>query len=208
VCEGAWYAKTYLDAFGIAEGQHLMVLGAPGAIAVAALQMANACGAKVTAVVDGASKLELVTSDGADRVIDPASEDYTRAEGFHDFFFDAVGEADLAQASAVLKPKGVYTASDLGTGGQYLWLLHRPPVLRKRRVIPPLPKGSRAAVAAIAELLAQGSLRAVIDRVVPLDEIVEAYRSGKKTGIVVVDVTAAGGVKDRAAPGIEEGRTA
>lgn len=190
VCEGVWYAKTYLDAFALGAGHRLMVYGASGAIGIAAVQLAKARGAEVTAVVD-TRRVELAWSLGADRVVDYTAEDYTRVDDSLDFVLDAVGKADFGEARKLLRPEGVFSASDFGPRNQNLVLWLRSPFMRSRRFIFPLPKGARAAVETAAARLESGELRAVVDRVLPLEEIVEAYRyveTGQKTGIVVIEV--------------------
>jgi len=110
VCEGVWYAKTYVDAFGLGPGHRIMVYGASGAIGIAAVQLAKSRGAEVTAVVD-TKNLELARSLGADRVVDYTTEDYTRVDDSLDFVLDAVGKADYYQARRLLKPTGVASSS-------------------------------------------------------------------------------------------------
>jgi NADPH:quinone reductase-like Zn-dependent oxidoreductase len=51
VCEGAWYADTYLRAFRLKPGHTILIYGASGAIGTAAVQLAKSSGAKATAVV-------------------------------------------------------------------------------------------------------------------------------------------------------------
>lgn len=190
VCEGVWYAKTYLDAFALGSGHRILVYGASGAIGVAAVQLAKARGAEVTAVVES-RHVDLATSLGADRVVDTGTEDDMRARGELDFVLDAVGKADCRQARRLLKPDGRISASDFGPRNQNLWLWLRSPLMRSRRFVFPLPKDPRAAVRTAASLLDRGELRAVVDRTVPFEAIADAYRyveTGRKAGIVVVDV--------------------
>jgi NADPH:quinone reductase-like Zn-dependent oxidoreductase len=191
VCEGVWYAKTYLNAFDLGPGQRLMVYGASGAIGTAAVQLAKARGAEVTAVVD-TRHMELALSLGADRVVDYTAEDFTRVDDSLDFLLDAVGKANLYEARRLLKPGGIYSATDFGPRNQNLMLLLMSPLMRDRRFVFPLPGQPRAAVETAATLLATGELRAVVDRILPLEEIGDAYRyveTGNKTGIVVIEVT-------------------
>ncbi len=190
VCEGVWYAKTYLDAFALGRGHRLMVYGASGAIGSAAVQLAKARGAEVTAVVD-TKHVELAWSLGADRVVDYTAEDYTRVDDGLDFVLDAVGKAEFGEARKLLRPEGIFSATDFGPRNQNLLLWLRSPLMRSRRFIFPLPKAPRAAVETAAARLESGELRAVVDRVLPLEEIVDAYRyveTGQKTGIVVIEV--------------------
>ena len=75
---GANTALYYLRDLGkIQAGQDVVIIGASGAIGSAAVQLAKHFGATVTGVCSGAN-VELVTSLGADTVIDYTREDFTK----------------------------------------------------------------------------------------------------------------------------------
>jgi len=113
VCEGAWYADTYLKKFGIRTGHKILIYGASGAIGTAAVQLAKSYGANVTAVV-ATRHLELVKSLGADHVIDYTAEDFTNIGETFDFVFDAVGKTTFFRCRRLLRAEGVFSAADLG----------------------------------------------------------------------------------------------
>ena len=113
VCEGAWYADTNLQAFGLKAGHSILIYGASGAIGTAAVQLAKSYGAKVTAVV-ATRHLDLVRSLGADRAIDYTAQDFTQIDETFDFVFDAVGKTTYFRCRQLLKPKGIFAATDLG----------------------------------------------------------------------------------------------
>lgn len=192
VCEGAWYANTYLQAFHLNAGQKILIYGASGAIGTAAVQLANSYGATVTAVV-ATPHLELARSLGAHQVVDYLTEDFTQIGEDFDFVFDAVGKTSYSCCRRLLKPAGVFAATDLGPWGQNPLLAIGSKILRNRRVLFPLPdsRTARAFVEYLKARMEAGEFRAVIDRTMLLDDIADAYRyveTERKTGIVVIDV--------------------
>ena len=132
-------------------------------------------GADVTGVCSTAN-LELVKSLGASEVIDYTREDFTQRGVLYDVVFDAVAKIPAAQAKKALKPGGVYlnVHRDAHAGSGQL---------------------RSADLLALKELIEAGKLRPVIDRVYPLEQIVEAHRyvdQGHKRGNVVITVGCTG----------------
>lgn len=190
LCEGAWYANTYLEDFAVRPGQSILIYGASGAIGTAAVQLAKARDAEVTAVVS-TQHMELVKALGADHAVDYTAEDFTAVGRTFDFVFDAVGKTSYFECRPLLKPRGRFSATDLGPWWQNVWLPVWMSVTGSRRVTFPMPKCSKAVVDFIRTHMDSGQLRAVIDRSYRLDDIVEAYRyveTAKKTGIVVIEM--------------------
>ena len=201
LCEGAWYANTNLAAFDLKPGQKILIYGGSGAIGSAAVQLAKFYGGEVTAVV-GPQHLELAAALGADHVIDYTAGDFTQTKERFDFVFDAVGKAPFFRCRKLLKPDGVYAATDLGPWGQnvIMPLLHRRR-RRGRRAIFPFPVASPSVVTFIKARLEAGDLRGVFDRTYLLEDITEAYRyveTAQKTGIVRLAISS--GVADGGQP--------
>jgi NADPH:quinone reductase-like Zn-dependent oxidoreductase len=192
VCEGAYYAQAGLDRLGVKAGHAILIYGASGAIGTAALQLAKIRGAEVTAVV-GTKHLSLVRGLGADHAVDYTAEDFTRTDSRFDFVFDAVGKTTFFRCRKLLKPKGMFAATDLGPYALNPALILWSRLSGRNRVVIGLPAAGSAPpfVGAMKERLEAGQFRAVIDRSYPLAAIAEAYRyvdTGQKTGIVVIDV--------------------
>lgn len=195
-CEGAWYADTYLQAFRLNQAHSILIYGASGAIGTAAVQLAKSYGAKVTAVV-ATRHVDLVRTLGADRAVDYTAEDFTQIGETFDCVLDAVGKTTFFRCRRLLKPEGVYAATDLGPWCQNplptIWSV----ITGSHRVIFPLPQSGKAKafVEFLKARMEAREFRAVIDREYPLEAIADAYRyveTGQKTGIVVINVRPAG----------------
>ena len=192
VCEGAYYASGSLTAFGLGPGHRILIYGASGAIGAAAVQLAKARGAEVTAVVAG-RHLEMARALGADRVVDYAAPEFGQLGKSFDFVFDAVGKMTAGQWRRLLTPDGVFATTDVGPGGQSLMLLVWSLATRSGRVVLGIPKRGTAPefVRFLKARMEAGEFRAAVDRTYPLDEVADAYRyvmTGQKAGIVVIEV--------------------
>jgi NADPH:quinone reductase-like Zn-dependent oxidoreductase len=187
--EGAHYALTYLRAADVGTGTDLLVHGATGAIGSAAVQLAKSLGATVTAVSRG--NQAVVASLGADRVVDSTTEDFTAVGKTYDVVFDAVGKTSFAHCKPLLRPHGVFLATDIGPFPWNPLLALTTRLGRGRTVKFPMPEDDQQVVMYLRERMRVGEFRALIDRTYPLDDIVEAYRyvdTEQKIGNVVVTV--------------------
>ena len=178
------------DKARIQPGERVLINGASGAVGSAAVQLAKHFGAVVTGVCSAANA-QLVTSLGADRVIDYTAEDFTKDAQTYDVVLDAVGKSSFGRCRRLLAPRGIYVSSDLGFLAQNPILAFVTPLFKQRVLFPIPPKYSRARVEGFKAMLGSGEFTPVIDRRYPLDQIVEAYRyveTGQKIGNVVIDV--------------------
>ena len=187
LCDGPCIALSCLRNVDLRNGRRLVVYGASGSVGTAAVQLARHFGAHVTAVAN-TKNLELVRSLGADEVIDYQREDFTRSGETYDVIFDAVGKHSYRRCRRSLAPDGVFVETDLG----FMW--HVPLLaLTNKRVTLGVAKYTKEDVVLLKELVEAGEYRAVIDRVYPLEDVVEATRyveTGQKTGNVVLTVGA------------------
>lgn len=88
-------------------GSRVLVNGAGGGVGSAALQLAKAAGAEVTAA-ELPARLDLVRSLGADHVLDASREDAARGGARYDLVFDVASTLSLAAARRLLAPGGEY----------------------------------------------------------------------------------------------------
>ena len=165
---GALTALMCLRKGNIRAGSKVLIFGASGSVGTFAVQLAKHFGAEVTAVCSDAN-LEMVQSIGSDFQIDYKTQDFTQNNESYDLIFDAVGKIEPTKRKKSLKPDGVY-----------LNILNAS--LGKLKV---------EDLKFLKGLCENGELNAVIDRVYPLDDIVEAHRyvdAGHKKGNVIVKV--------------------
>lgn len=175
VCEGAFYANGVLEKIALKPGDNILIYGASGAIGTAMVQLAKSAGATVTAVA-ATRHLELVKSLGADRAIDYTAEDFTGIGETFDFVADVVGKTSFFRCRKLLKPGGIFAATDLGPWGQNVLLALWSSITRSSRVVIAAPRRIDGFVSFLKGRMEAGQFRAVVDRKYPLDEISQAYR--------------------------------
>jgi NADPH:quinone reductase-like Zn-dependent oxidoreductase len=168
----------------VGPGQQVLVNGASGGVGTFAVQVAKWLGAEVTAVCS-TRNVDLVTSLGADHVIDYTKDDFTRDERRYDFVFDLVGNHSLARLRRTLKPGGtlVLSGGGVSTGGSLIGpmgLAIRGMVaarfVRSHRIFVLEAKPGRENLATLRELAESGKLVPVMDRTYKLSEVPDAIR--------------------------------
>jgi NADPH:quinone reductase-like Zn-dependent oxidoreductase len=187
--EGAFYAAAQINALKPKAGQKAMVYGATGAIGSAYVQFLKYYGTYITAVCRR-EHTELITSLGADKIIDYTLADFTDDSERYDFIFDAVGKSSFFKCKKLLTKNGVYTSSG---GAINILLVIFTPLIGSKKVVFSFPKGIATELNFIKDLIEKGSFRAVIDRKYPLDKIVDAYQyvaTGRKIGNVIITMDA------------------
>ncbi len=177
----------------VSAGQRVLVIGASGAIGVFAIQLAKIMGAHVTGVCSS-SNVELVTSLGADAVVDYTKTDITNLTERYDVIFDTIGAYTIGQLRGQLTPIGAYLNPVISF--PILWQTLRTRSTSGQRVrfaATGLRKGNEKAADLTdgLKLLQSGQLRPVVGNVFSFDDIVRAHElvdSGHKVGAVMVDM--------------------
>ncbi|MCB9166555.1 MAG: NAD(P)-dependent alcohol dehydrogenase [Flavobacteriales bacterium] len=187
---GALTAQHFLQAAELKRGENILIHGASGSIGSAAVQLAKAMGATVTAVCSTAN-VELVRTLGADHVIDYRKTEFTKGGATYDVIFSTVGHTSFTACRHLLAANGRYVTSS-AAGSDYGHML-KSKLFGGHRVIGGISKGGAEGIAQVRDLVGAGKLKAVIDRHFPLRAIVDAHRyvdQGHKRGNVVIDVAA------------------
>ena len=185
---GGGEASQFLRKANVRRGQRVLVNGAGGSFGTFAVQLAKVLGAHVTAV-DGAPKLEMLRTIGADRVIDCSQEDFTDSPETYDVIFDVVRNTPSGRMVRLLTENGCLLMANPG----FLQIVGARWASRgsKKRVVFGASSGTSEDLARLRDLVEAGKLRPIIDRRFPLEEMVEAHRyaeTGQKLGNVVVTV--------------------
>jgi NADPH:quinone reductase-like Zn-dependent oxidoreductase len=184
----AWhFLKRLAD---VQRGQRVLVIGASGSVGSAAIQVARALGAHVTAVCS-TMHIDAVRNLGADAFIDYRTTSWTMAGATWDIILDTAGIASRPLAAPHLAPKGklLLAAATLGqmAGAPFGNLF----ASGGRRVIVGTAPERTEDLLALKDLYESGAYRPLIGQTFPLEAIVEAHRSadgGHKRGNTVVTI--------------------
>ena len=180
---------------GVRAGQRVLIIGAGGGVGTFAVQIAKADGADVTGVCS-ASKTELVRSIGADHVIDYAREDFADGRSRYDVILDIAGKRSLSEVRRALTPRGTLVIVGAQDAGKWLGMGHQfraaalSPFVRQKLGFF-ISKQRREDLEELRTMLEAGTIRPVVDRTFPLEEVPEAIhylREGHARGKVVITV--------------------
>ncbi len=185
---GALTSLYFLKAANISVGHKLLIYGASGSVGTYALQLAKYFGAEVTAVCSSLNT-SLVKSLGADDAIDYTREDFTKNGETYDIIFDAVGKTDVNKCVDSLKEEGAFLHAVASPGVSIRMKIKG--LTSSKRFIGGGPSTNAQDLLYLKDLVEKGALKPVIDRIYPLDQIVEAHRyvdTGRKKGNVAITV--------------------
>lgn len=163
----------------VGPGKRVLVNGASGAVGSAAVQLAHLAGAHVTGVCSDRNA-DLVRSLGADEVVDHARHRVAELTERYDVVLDTVGNLDRRSGRALLATGGVVVLAVAGLAET---------VLARGNVRAGVSSEDPESFAWWLDRIAAGEARAVVDRTLPLSEVVEAHRivdSGRKVGNLVL----------------------
>lgn len=194
--DAAAFAFTYgtshhalMDRGALKAGETVLVLGAAGGVGSAAVQIAKAAGATVIAAASTDAKCQACREMGADASINYSRENLrdalkalTAGRG-PDVIYDAVG-GDLAEAAfRSIAWRGRYLVVGFAAGGIPA-LPFNLPLLKGASVVGVFwgdfvrrePQANAASLAELAQWYAEGKIKPVIDTLLPMPQLPEAYR--------------------------------
>jgi NADPH:quinone reductase-like Zn-dependent oxidoreductase len=181
---GGSEALHFMNAANIQSGQRVLINGAGGSIGTIAVQLAKDKGAEVTAV-DSTGKFEMLESLGAETCIDYKQENFWERDETYDVIFDVVGAAPFSGCMKSLNENGIYLQGN-GSVSRTNKSFAKD---QKKQVFDTPTDYSIGNLRDLRELIERGQIKAAIDRVYSLEQMVEVHRfveAGGKKGNVVV----------------------
>jgi NADPH:quinone reductase-like Zn-dependent oxidoreductase len=182
------------DHGGIRAGQKVLINGASGGVGTFAVQIAKALGAEVTAVCS-TRNVEQALRIGADHVVDYTGEDFTLRDARYDLIVDMAGSHSPLTYRRVLTADGKLVV--VGNASRDPWIgalaaivgpvVYDPFVSQEMLFF--IAQLNQADLALLAELMRDGKLTSVVDRVYASADVREALRyidEGHARGKVIV----------------------
>jgi len=164
-----------------------LIIGAGGSIGTFAIQLTRYFGAEVTGV-DSTDKLKMISSLGANHVIDYTKEDYTQSGETYDLIIDVVGKRSVPSRLKLLKKNGYYFLAYAGLSHILLGLWTSMTSNKNLKIESSSQK--KEDLIFLKELLEMRKIKSIIDRSYLLKQTAEAHQyveTGQKLGNVVID---------------------
>lgn len=167
------------------EATKTLINGGGGGVGTYAIQIAKDLGAEVTAV-DSASKLDMMSSLGADNVMDFRRNDFTKTGKKYDHIIEVTGHRRLLEYRRALEQGGVCSL----VGGS-MWLMLKSSLLGSMgsRKISVMGYETNSGMKRMIDLFLNREVRPVIDRIYTLSETADAFRyysTGEHKGKIVI----------------------
>jgi NADPH:quinone reductase-like Zn-dependent oxidoreductase len=165
------------------KGQSVLINGGSSGVGHFAIQIAKAYGATVTSV-SSAKNMDFCRSIGADYTIDYQKEDFSKLNRKFDIVFDVVFNSSFNKVKNILTSKGCY----IGTTPS-LQLIFDIITFRRAKFVSVRP--DTKVLTDIVRLMKNKEVTVHIDRVFPLEEVVEAHKymeTSRTVGKVIIKI--------------------
>ncbi len=172
---------------GAGAGSEVLIIGASGGVGTFAVQIATAMGCHVTAVCSSRN-IELVSSLGADVVIDYTAVDFKQEAGQFDMVFDVTSFETPGSCKSLMKENAHFIST---MGHMRANLATR--FANKERASIVTVESWRDDLDTLTAWTEAGQLKPIIDSTYPLEQSKEAYlasQSGRARGKIVIEVEA------------------
>jgi alcohol dehydrogenase len=203
VFETAW--QSLVDSANLQEGEHCFIQAGSGGVGSVAIQIAKDRGAKVTTTCSSRNH-ELVRRLGADNVIDYHDTRFEEALSDMDVCLDTLGVDSVRVARGIMRRGGRIVGitpnlpAQIKRWGPFLGFIAvglsiASTVIAsavrgvKTRFVTRVPSGDT--LRHCNEMIERGALEPVVDKVFPLEDIVEAHRyieTGRARGKIVLSM--------------------
>lgn len=188
--------QALTEAGKVEADHHVLVIGASGGVGSYAVQIAKALGARVTGVASGA-KADLVSSLGADAVIDYAAGDYLDGSERYDLIIDIGGRNPLRRLRSALTQHGTLVivggeGGDRLTGGigrQLRATLSSPFISQRMTML--ISKEHYSSIEALAGFIERGEVKPKVGQRYALEQVPQAIAdlaAGRAHGKSVIAV--------------------
>lgn len=189
----AWQAVH--DHGGVQPGEHVLIIGASGAVGGCAAQLAKAAGSEVTGVCSGRTA-DLASKLGLDRVIDYTEADFADGSHHYDLIIDVFGRSPVSRLRRALTPHGRLVITG-GEGDRWIGGIQRqlsaallsPFVSQKLGAF--VVREHARILLELNPLIEEGKVTPLLDRTFPLLQAAEAVRyfeSGQARGRIALTV--------------------
>lgn len=183
---GGLNALHYLRRAKVQKGEKVLINGAGASIGTFAVQIAKTMGAEVTAV-DGPHKEEKLREIGADYFIDYTKEKFTHSGKTYDVIFDMVANSPYSLSIKALNPGGRYLKANPRVSDMLRSLLTSR--FTDKDSIFAFAGEKEEELLALKEMIEDGAITSAIDKVYPIEQVVEAHKrveTEQRKGIVVL----------------------
>ncbi len=185
VYQTAW--RGLLTRGALKPEETVLITGASGGVATAAIQIAKHVGAKVIAVTSGRENVRRVEALGADVVVDRLRTDFSRAVWQEtgkrgvDLVLDSVGAATWEACARTLSPLGRVVVYGATTGPK--GSLHLARLFWRQTAVLGTTMANKQEFEAVMELVLDGTFEPVIDDVWELERTREAHERLEAGGV-------------------------
>ena len=186
---GGLEALYFLRKSNIKPGEKVLIVGAGGSIGSYGIQLAKHFGAEVTGV-DNTRKQDSMRSIGADHVIDYTQVDFTKQNETYDVIFDVIGKSKLSGSLSKLNSGGRYVMANPRMNHMIRGMVVS--ATSDKQVIYGQVQQRADDLNYLLDLIESGTLRVLIDRCYPFEEVPTAHlyvETEGKSGNVVISVS-------------------